>query len=118
MRASFQCVRVFYCLQAASSVLTAVPLSVAHLLLILTYALPLQVHSEGSLVQLATPDFSMPYNVICLSSTVMGVFVGSTLNTLLYRPGPRSLSVLDLSVLDHRNLFRTCSALPTLTSSY
>eukprot|EP00983_Pelagomonas_calceolata_P018247 571742-Pelagomonas_calceolata.AAC.1 len=29
----------------------------------------------------------MPYNVICLSSTVMGVFVGSTLNTLVYRPG-------------------------------
>ncbi|KAF5838595.1 hypothetical protein DUNSADRAFT_2580 [Dunaliella salina] len=43
--------------------------------------------SDGSLVQLATPDFSMPYNVICLSSTVMGVFVGSTLNTLVFRPG-------------------------------
>lgn len=46
-----------------------------------------QEYSDGSLVQLATPDFSMPYNVICLSSTVMGVFVGSTLNTLAYRPG-------------------------------
>ena len=45
------------------------------------------VHSEGLLVQLATPDFSMPYNVICLSSTVMAVFVGAVFNTLIKRPG-------------------------------
>eukprot|EP00878_Enallax_costatus_P028318 GHUV01030580.1.p1 GENE.GHUV01030580.1~~GHUV01030580.1.p1 ORF type:complete len:107 (-),score=17.84 GHUV01030580.1:242-562(-) len=29
----------------------------------------------------------MPYNVICLTSTVLAVFFGATLNTLLLRPG-------------------------------
>lgn len=29
----------------------------------------------------------MPYNVICLTSTVLAVFFGSTLNHLLSRPG-------------------------------
>ncbi len=37
-------------------------------------------------MQLAPPDFSMPYNVICLTSTVLAVFIGATLNTLLRRP--------------------------------
>lgn len=36
---------------------------------------------------LAVPDFSMPYNVICLTSTVLAVFFGATLNMLLSRPG-------------------------------
>lgn len=44
-----------------------------------------QVYSEGLLVPLATPDFSMPYNVICLTSTVLAIFTGATLNTLLRR---------------------------------
>lgn len=44
-----------------------------------------QVRSEGLLVPLATPDFSMPYNVICLTSTVLALFTGATLNTLLRR---------------------------------
>jgi phosphatidylinositol glycan class T len=38
-------------------------------------------------VPLAVPDFSMPYNVICLTSTVLAVFVGGVLNALLWRPG-------------------------------
>lgn len=29
----------------------------------------------------------MPYNVICLTSTVLAVFAGGALNTLLFRPG-------------------------------
>lgn len=47
----------------------------------------LQVYSPGLVVPLAVPDFSMPYNVICLTSTVLAVFTGATLNALLERPG-------------------------------
>jgi phosphatidylinositol glycan class T len=38
-------------------------------------------------VPLAVPDFSMPYNVICLTSTVLAIFMGGVLNALLWRPG-------------------------------
>ena len=48
-----------------------------------------QVASEGAVVQLAQPDFSMPYNVCCLTSTVLAVFLGAMLNTLLRREAPR-----------------------------
>lgn len=44
-----------------------------------------QVYSDGLLVTLASPDFSMPYNVICLTSTVLAVFLGATANTLIKR---------------------------------
>jgi phosphatidylinositol glycan class T len=29
----------------------------------------------------------MPYNVICLTSTVLAIFMGGVLNALLWRPG-------------------------------
>lgn len=45
-------------------------------------------YSEPLLVPLPTPDFSMPYNVITMTSTVVAFFVGSMLNTLL-RKAPR-----------------------------
>ena len=38
------------------------------------------VHSETLLVSLPTPDFSMPYNVICLTCTVVAVAFGSIHN--------------------------------------
>ena len=44
--------------------------------------------SDGGLVQLAQPDFSMPYNVCCLTSTVLAVYLGALLNALLKRPTP------------------------------
>eukprot|EP00899_Mesostigma_viride_P012049 jgi/Mesvir1/20845/Mv07936-RA.3 len=44
-----------------------------------------QLYSEGTLVHLATPDFSMPYNVITLTSTVLALLLGSLLNILLRR---------------------------------
>lgn len=47
----------------------------------------LQLYSPGLLVSLAVPDFSMPYNVITLTSTVLAVFLGATVNALLMRPG-------------------------------
>lgn len=37
------------------------------------------------LVDLATPDFSMPYNVIIMTSTLMALFFGSTVNVLVRR---------------------------------
>jgi len=51
-------------------------------------AAPVQkLYSEGLLVPLAPPDFSMPYNVVCLTSTVLAIYIGATLNALLRRPG-------------------------------
>ncbi|GLI64049.1 hypothetical protein VaNZ11_007211, partial [Volvox africanus] len=44
-----------------------------------------QVYTVGLLVPLAAPDFSMPYNVICLSSTVLAVYFGALLNLLTRR---------------------------------
>ncbi|KAI8464451.1 MAG: Gpi16 subunit, GPI transamidase component-domain-containing protein [Monoraphidium minutum] len=50
-------------------------------------ARPGVLYSEGLLVPLAPPDFSMPYNVVCLTSTVLAVYLGASLNALLRRPG-------------------------------
>jgi phosphatidylinositol glycan class T len=47
----------------------------------------LQVYSPSLVVPLAVPDFSMPYNVICLTSTVLAVFLGAVVGALLLRPG-------------------------------
>ena len=33
-----------------------------------------QLYTESLLVNLPTPDFSMPYNVICLTCTVVGMY--------------------------------------------
>ncbi|TMW66520.1 hypothetical protein Poli38472_004285 [Pythium oligandrum] len=46
------------------------------------------LYTEPLLVALPTPDFSMPYNVITLTSTVVVFFAGKMLNTLL-RKAPR-----------------------------
>ena len=42
--------------------------------------LPVRVHTEALLVLLPTPDFSMPYNVICFVSTVIAIGFGSLFN--------------------------------------
>ena len=36
-----------------------------------------RLHTETLLVTLPTPDFSMPYNVICLACTVVAIAFGS-----------------------------------------
>jgi hypothetical protein len=46
-----------------------------------------RLYADALLVPLAPPDFSMPYNVVCLTSTVLAVYIGATLNALLRRPG-------------------------------
>ncbi|XP_068454288.1 GPI transamidase component PIG-T [Clinocottus analis] len=42
----------------------------------------MRVYTEPLLVNLPTPDFSMPYNVICLTCTVVAVGYGSLYNLL------------------------------------
>lgn len=42
----------------------------------------MRVYTEPLLVNLPTPDFSMPYNVICLTCTVVAVAYGSFYNLL------------------------------------
>ena len=39
-----------------------------------------RIHTETLLVMLPTPDFSMPYNVICLACTVIAIAFGSIHN--------------------------------------
>ncbi|XP_065194732.1 GPI transamidase component PIG-T-like [Sycon ciliatum] len=45
----------------------------------------LLVHSPPLLIMLPTPDFSMPYNVICLSCTVVAIAFGSMHNLSIKR---------------------------------
>ena len=42
-----------------------------------------QRYSSSAVVQLLIPDASMPFNVICLTSTLLAVYFGTTVNTLL-----------------------------------
>ena len=56
-------------------------------------------YTQSALVPLPLPDFSMPYNVITLSSTVIVFFVGTMLNTLLRRddrkkPGQKLIDII------------------------
>eukprot|EP00873_Tetraselmis_striata_P016430 jgi/Tetstr1/436694/TSEL_002722.t1 len=44
------------------------------------------VYTEGLLLPLALPDFSMPYNVTCFTCTLLSVYLGSLLATMLRRP--------------------------------
>lgn len=41
-----------------------------------------RIYTSTLLVDLATPDFSMPYNVIIMTSTVVALFFGSIFNLL------------------------------------
>ena len=45
-----------------------------------------RIHTETLLVSLPTPDFSMPYNVICLVSTVVSLAFGPIHNLTTRRP--------------------------------
>lgn len=42
-----------------------------------------QLYTEPALVEVAVPDFSMPYNVIIFTSTLIALCAGSTLNNLI-----------------------------------
>lgn len=42
-----------------------------------------RIYSDSALVRLPTPDFSMPYNVITLTCTVMALYFGGIFNILM-----------------------------------
>lgn len=44
---------------------------------------PKRIYTDTLLVSLPTPDFSMPYNVITLTCTVVALFFGSLFNLLI-----------------------------------
>ncbi|KAG8965549.1 Subunit of the glycosylphosphatidylinositol transamidase complex-like protein [Tulasnella sp. 408] len=44
-----------------------------------------RLYTRNLLIDLPTPDFSMPYNVIIMSSTVIALFFGSVFNLLTRR---------------------------------
>jgi len=44
-----------------------------------------RVYTDSLLITLPKPDFSMPYNVITLSSTIIALFFGSLFNVLIRR---------------------------------
>ncbi len=72
-----------------------------------------RVYTEPLLVNLPTPDFSMPYNVICLTCTVVAVGYGSFYNLLT-----RTFQVEEPSLpLAKRlaNLIRRIRGVPLLT---
>lgn len=58
-----------------------------------------------SVVSLATPDFSMPYNVCCLSSTLLAIFFGAMLNLLISRPRIAALQARSKSARRRKILF-------------
>lgn len=41
-----------------------------------------RIYTRNLLIDLPTPDFSMPYNVIIMTSTVVALFFGSVFNLL------------------------------------
>lgn len=45
----------------------------------------IRLYTDGLLLMLPTPDFSMPYNVITLTSTIWALFFGSMVNMMLRR---------------------------------
>ncbi|KAN0029498.1 hypothetical protein ACTA71_007627 [Dictyostelium dimigraforme] len=47
--------------------------------------IPVKIYTEGLLITLPTPDFSMLYNVITLTGTVFALFFGSMINILIRR---------------------------------
>lgn len=51
----------------------------------------LRFYTPSSIILLPVPDFSMPYNVIILTSTIIALFFGSVMNGLI-----RAWKVVDL----------------------
>ncbi|QLG72983.1 hypothetical protein HG535_0E00670 [Zygotorulaspora mrakii] len=58
-----------------------------------------QTRTATLLLLLSTPDFSMPYNVIILTSTIMGLIFGTMFNLVL----KRLVTVKEADILQSRN---------------
>ena len=52
---------------------------------ILENNVPNRIYTENVLLPLPTPDFSMPYNVITLTCTVLALYFGSMYNMMVRR---------------------------------
>lgn len=68
----------------------------------------LRLHTESLLVSLPTPDFSMPYNVICLACTVLAIAFGSIHNLTVRRFRPldsNKQGIVSKLKMKLRNLF-------------
>ena len=50
------------------------------------------MHTAATTVQLPLPDFSMPYNVACMTCTLLAMFMGSLLN-VMFRYESRALHI-------------------------
>ena len=50
-----------------------------------------QMYTDPILISLPTPDFSMPYNVITLTCTLLALFFGSMFNLLMRQMEPVSV---------------------------
>jgi len=70
-----------------------------------------QVHSLATTVQLPLPDFSMPYNVACMTCTLLAMFMGSLLN-IMFRYDSCALPWLAVSVICYPNGRQWRSACP------
>ena len=73
----------------------------------------LRVHTESLLVTLPTPDFSMPYNVICLACTVVAIAFGSIHNLTTRRftvLDPNKKSTLQKIKEKIKNIFKRKSS--------
>lgn len=53
---------------------------------ILSATTPVRLYTESLLIVLPSPDFSMPFNVIAFTSTLLAFFFGSLFNTLYSSP--------------------------------
>ena len=56
-------------------------------------------YTEVLLVPLTTPDFSMPYNVITFTCTVLALYFGSLLNALRRRIGEEERGLKKAGIL-------------------
>ena len=65
--------------------------TLCHTLLFYRSGILLRLHTELLLISLSTPDFSMPYNVICFVCTVIAIGFGSIFNLTTRRlvPAPK-----------------------------
>ena len=61
-----------------------------NIILSLSREVVLRLHTEPLLVSLPTPDFSMPYNVICFVCTVIAIGFGSIFNLTTRTLEPKS----------------------------
>ncbi|XP_031495070.1 GPI transamidase component PIG-T homolog isoform X1 [Nymphaea colorata] len=72
-----------------------------------------QLYTEVLLVPLATPDFSMPYNVITLTCTMLALYFGSLLNVLRRRVGEEKRYLKSKAALKGGLLVQMLSKLST-----